>query len=321
MNLGATDPAPGSPRGSAAERASASATVAAANRTPAKDLSQAAPARATRSPTTRSWSSVVALAAVGILMVYSSSAMKALPLRRRRHVRDRRARRSSGRCSASSRWSLMMRVDYRYLRLASVRAYVVALGLLCLVFVPEFDIVDRRVGALAQARPAAGDPPGRDRQARADHLSRPLVRQARRAVGDALGRCIALPDHRRARDRARLPRARPGHDDRHRASRRSRCSSSPAPTSSISARCSRHRRARRRSWSVWPATRWSGIRVLLNPWADPQGAGYHTVQGLLALGLGGIFGSASARAGWPAACSCPTRSTTSSSRSSARSSG
>jgi cell division protein FtsW len=33
------------------------------------------------------------------------------------------------------------------------------------------------------------------------------------------------------------------------------------------------------------------IRVWLNPWSDPQGAGYHTVQGLLALGLGGIFGS------------------------------
>jgi cell division protein FtsW len=33
------------------------------------------------------------------------------------------------------------------------------------------------------------------------------------------------------------------------------------------------------------------IRVWLNPWSDPLGAGYHTVQGLLALGLGGIFGS------------------------------
>jgi cell division protein FtsW len=33
------------------------------------------------------------------------------------------------------------------------------------------------------------------------------------------------------------------------------------------------------------------IRVWLNPWSDPLGDGYHTVQGLLALGLGGIVGS------------------------------
>jgi cell division protein FtsW len=33
------------------------------------------------------------------------------------------------------------------------------------------------------------------------------------------------------------------------------------------------------------------IQAWLDPWADPQGAGFHTIQGLLALGLGGIFGS------------------------------
>ena len=35
----------------------------------------------------------------------------------------------------------MMRVDYRYLRLASVPFLVVALALLVLVFVPQFNIV------------------------------------------------------------------------------------------------------------------------------------------------------------------------------------
>ena len=32
------------------------------------------------------------------------------------------------------------------------------------------------------------------------------------------------------------------------------------------------------------------IRTFLDPWADPLGTGFHTIQGLLALGLGGIFG-------------------------------
>jgi cell division protein FtsW len=32
------------------------------------------------------------------------------------------------------------------------------------------------------------------------------------------------------------------------------------------------------------------VEVLLNPWADPAGAGHQTVQGLLALGLGGVSG-------------------------------
>jgi cell division protein FtsW len=33
------------------------------------------------------------------------------------------------------------------------------------------------------------------------------------------------------------------------------------------------------------------IRAFLNPWSDPLGRGFHTIQGLLALGLGGILGA------------------------------
>jgi cell division protein FtsW len=33
------------------------------------------------------------------------------------------------------------------------------------------------------------------------------------------------------------------------------------------------------------------IQTFLDPWADPLGTGFHTIQGLLALGLGGLFGS------------------------------
>lgn len=33
------------------------------------------------------------------------------------------------------------------------------------------------------------------------------------------------------------------------------------------------------------------IQTLLDPWADPQGAGYHTIQGLEAIAAGGLFGT------------------------------
>jgi cell division protein FtsW len=33
------------------------------------------------------------------------------------------------------------------------------------------------------------------------------------------------------------------------------------------------------------------VRAFIDPWSDPQGSGFHTIQGLLALGLGGIFGA------------------------------
>ena len=32
------------------------------------------------------------------------------------------------------------------------------------------------------------------------------------------------------------------------------------------------------------------VQAFLDPWADPQGIGFHTVQGLLAIGTGGLFG-------------------------------
>ncbi len=36
--------------------------------------------------------------------------------------------------------------------------------------------------------------------------------------------------------------------------------------------------------------RWRRLVVFLNPWADPQGAGYHAVQSLITLGCGGLLG-------------------------------
>jgi cell division protein FtsW len=83
---------------------------------------------------------VVALTAVGILMVYSSSAMRGYL------SQDADTFATVG---PQIQWAIlgllvmagMMRVDYRYLRLASVPFYVIALVLLVLVFVPQLNIV------------------------------------------------------------------------------------------------------------------------------------------------------------------------------------
>ncbi len=77
---------------------------------------------------------VVALAAIGILMVYSSSAMRA-------YLEESDTFAFVG---PQIQWAalgvgamvLMMRVDYRLLRLVSIPAYVVALALLVLVLLP-----------------------------------------------------------------------------------------------------------------------------------------------------------------------------------------
>ena len=83
---------------------------------------------------------VVALGAIGILMVYSSSAMKAYL------EREGNAMAIVG---PQIQWAaiglvvmlIMSRVDYRYLRLASVPGYAISLVLLVLVFVPSLQKV------------------------------------------------------------------------------------------------------------------------------------------------------------------------------------
>ena len=82
---------------------------------------------------------VVALTAVGILMVYSSSALKGYLSQNADTFAT---------VGPQIQWAVlgfiamaaMMRVDYRYLRLASVPMYIVAIVLLVLVFVPALNI-------------------------------------------------------------------------------------------------------------------------------------------------------------------------------------
>jgi cell division protein FtsW len=83
---------------------------------------------------------VVALTAIGILMVYSSSALKGYL------SQDADTFATVG---PQIQWAIlglgamlvMMRVDYRYLRLASVPFYLFAIALLVLVFVPGLNVV------------------------------------------------------------------------------------------------------------------------------------------------------------------------------------
>ncbi|MFL5710704.1 MAG: putative lipid II flippase FtsW [Chloroflexota bacterium] len=82
---------------------------------------------------------VVALSAIGILMVYSSSALKGYLSQNADTFAT---------VGPQIQWAIlgfiamaaMMRVDYRYLRLASVPMYIVAIALLVLVFVPALNI-------------------------------------------------------------------------------------------------------------------------------------------------------------------------------------
>ena len=81
---------------------------------------------------------VVALTAIGILMVYSSSAIR--PICDRRHalvVGPQIGWAALGMIAMAG----MMRVDYRYLRFASVPLFGVAIPLLVLVFVPSLNVV------------------------------------------------------------------------------------------------------------------------------------------------------------------------------------
>jgi cell division protein FtsW len=139
MNLAPPIPRFGRPGGSAPAKGRPADDRRAVNRSPVKSPAKILQ-RERHQPDYMVLVVIVALTAVGILMVYSSSAMR-------------------GYLSADAdtfaivgpqiQWALlgiaamvfMMRVDYRYLRLVSVPVYVVAVVLLVLVFVPEFNIV------------------------------------------------------------------------------------------------------------------------------------------------------------------------------------
>jgi cell division protein FtsW len=231
---------------------------------------------------------VVALTAVGILMVYSSSAMRGYM--------------SPGADTFATvgpqiQWALlglvamaaMMRVDYRYLRLVSVPFYSLAILLLVLVFVPGLNIV---VGGSARwlklpLLPAI-HPAELAKLALVIYLAHWFAKRGKGIHGFWSGTVpflvIVAPVIALVFKEPDLGTTGvitltaftmffvAGANMIHLAAM-----AGGAVTAMLAAGLQGYQLDR--------------IRVWQNPWLDPLRDGYHTVQGLLALGIGGLFGT------------------------------
>lgn len=230
---------------------------------------------------------VVALTAIGILMVYSSSAMKA-------YIATDDTLTVVGPQIAWAGLGLvaligMMRVDYRYLRFVSVAFYAFAVLLLVLVFVPSLNVVVGgsarwlKVGPLPALHPAEIA-----KLAMIVYLAHWFAKRGTRVksfwggtipfliiVGPIVALVFKEPDLGTTMVIALtavtmffLAGGRMTH---------LAAISGAALGAMVAVGLHGYQVDRIRTW--------------LNPWSDPLGAGFHTIQGLLALGLGGILGA------------------------------
>ncbi|MBI3744921.1 MAG: putative lipid II flippase FtsW [Chloroflexi bacterium] len=230
---------------------------------------------------------VVALAAIGILMVYSSSAMRS-------YVQQDDTLAIVG---PQILWAalgliamlVMMRVDYRLLRIVSLPGYAVAIGVLVLVFVPG---LNRVVGGSARWLAVGGLPAIHPAEiaklALILYLAHWLSSRGTRVRGFRSGTIpfllITLPIIALVFKEPDL-----------------------GTTTVVAATAfTMFFIAGARLWQFaamgvmgvgaalvvgLQAYQMTRIRTFLDPWSDPLGTGFHTIQGLLALGLGGIFGA------------------------------
>jgi cell division protein FtsW len=238
---------------------------------------------------------VVALAAIGILMVYSSSAMSA-------YIGPRND--TFAIVGPQIFWGalgllamvLVMRIDYRWLRLVSVPGYAIALALLVLVFVPSFGrVVGGSARWLVIGPLPAVHPAEIAKLALIVYLAHWMANKGKAIGGFRSGTIpfflIALPVIGLVFKEPDLGTT--------------IVITLTAFTMFFVAGASL------RLFAVLIGTGIAGVSLVLsgalsgllkdyqleriqtfmNPWADPLGAGFHTIQGLLALGLGGITGS------------------------------
>ncbi len=230
---------------------------------------------------------VVALAAVGILMVYSSSAMRA-------YIQQDDTLAIVG---PQILWAalgvlamlVIMRIDYRYLRLASLPFYIGAVVLLALVFVPSLNkVVGGSARWLVLGPLPAIHPAEIAKLALVVYLAHWMASRGTRIAGFRSGTIpfllITVPVVALVFKEPDL-----------------------GTTSVIAASAfTMFFVAGARLWQfgalgilgVLAAIlvglreyQLERIRIFLDPWQDPLGAGFHTIQGLLALGLGGTFGA------------------------------
>jgi cell division protein FtsW len=231
---------------------------------------------------------VVALTAIGILMVYSSSAMR-------------------GYLSAEAdtfatvgpqiQWAvlgivamvLMMRVDYRYLRLVSVPGYALAIGLLVLVFVPEYNIVVGgsarwlKLGPLPALHPAE-----LAKLALVIYLAHWFAKRGTR-VGGLWGGTI--PFLVIVAPVIALVFREPDLGTTMVITLTSFTMFFVAGANSFHLGTMVSAAAMTAIFVGLQGYQMDRIRAWLDPWKYADTIGYHTVQGLLALGMGGIFGA------------------------------
>jgi len=229
---------------------------------------------------------VVALAAIGILMVYSSSAMRAYI------ERDD----TLAIVGPQIFWGALgllvmlavMRIDYRWLRLLSVPGYAFALVLLVLVFVPSLNrVVGGSARWLVVGPLPAVHPAEIAKLALIVYLAHWMANKGKRIGGFFSGTVpfllIAMPVIALVFKEPDLGTT--------------VVIALAAFTMFFVAGASLLQLGAMggigfvgvlfvglRDYQI------ERIRTFLDPWADPLGTGFHTIQGLLALGLGGIFG-------------------------------
>ena len=230
---------------------------------------------------------VVALGSIGILMVYSSSAMRA-------YIQQDDTLAIVG---PQILWAalgllallIMSRVDYRLLRLVSVPVYVVALVLLVLVFVPGLNrVVGGSARWLAVGPLPAVHPAEIAKLALIIYLAHWMASRGTRIGGIRSGTVpfllISIPVIALVFKEPDLGTT--------------TVIAATAFTMFFVAGASLWQFAAMGAFGLlgvlvvglrdYQVTR---IRTFIDPWSDPLGAGFHTIQGLLALGLGGIFGA------------------------------
>ncbi len=231
---------------------------------------------------------VVALTALGILMVYSSSALKGYL------SQDADTFATVG---PQIQWAIlgmvamvvMMRVDYRYLRLVSVPFYALAVVLLVLVFVPDLNIVVGgsarwlRLGPLPVIHPAEVA-----KLAMVIYLAHWFAGRGHRVRSLRSG---TIPFMLIAAPIIALVFKEPDLGT-------SGVLAVTAFTMFFVAGANLFHLGGMAAAAITAMIvvglrgyQLDRIRIWQNPWLDPLGDGFHTVQGLLALGVGGLFGT------------------------------